>query len=160
LLRRILTCATLFASTLLAPAAFETSEADAAINVSPTREHSIRLKVTRYAEIQAAQRAPYCRGGTGPVCFDCSGLVYASYRWAGLTLPVRTSTQMRGWTKGVSLRYARTGDLLFYSGHVEMVYRKNGIGPKLAVSANTFGRPASIHPIRTQGLLKVGQAVY
>jgi cell wall-associated NlpC family hydrolase len=132
----------------------------AAINVSPASEHRIRLAVNRYAEIQVAQREPYCSGGTGPDCFDCSGLVVAAYRWAGLNLPVRTSTQMRSWTTGTSLKYARTGDLLLYSGHVEIFYRKNGTGPAMAVSAtHTGGPPVNLHPIRHSGLLKVGEVV-
>ena len=86
----------------------------AAINVSAAAEHRIRMAVNRYAEIQVSQREPYCYGGTGPDCFDCSGLVVAAYRWAGVKLPVRTSTQLRRWATGTSLRFARTGDLLFY----------------------------------------------
>ena len=132
----------------------------AAINVSDAAEHRIRTAVNRYAEIQVEQREPYCYGGTGPDCFDCSGLVVASYRWAGVNLPVRTSTQLRLWTTGTSLRYARTGDLLFYSGHVEILYRRNGPGPAMAVAAtHTGGPPVNFHPIRYTGLLKVGKAV-
>jgi cell wall-associated NlpC family hydrolase len=132
----------------------------AAIDVSTASEHRIRLAVNRYAEIQVAQREPYCYGGTGPDCFDCSGLVVGAYRWAGLNLPARTSTQLRSWTTGTSLRYARTGDLLFYSGHVEIFYRGNGTGPPMAVSAtHTGGPPVNFHPIRHSGLLKVGAAV-
>jgi cell wall-associated NlpC family hydrolase len=141
--------------TILAPPAQAT-----AINVSAASEHRIRLAVNRYAEIQVAQREPYCYGGTGPDCFDCSGLVIAAYRWAGVKLPVRTSTQMRSWTTGTSLKYARTGDLLLYSGHVEIFYRKNGSGPAMAVSAtHTGGPPVNFHPIRHRGLLKVGKVV-
>src|SRR4029453_19533555 len=68
--------------TLLAPPA----EA-AAINVSAASERRIRLAVNRYAEIQVAQREPYCYGGTGPDCFDCSGLGVAAYHYAGVNLP-------------------------------------------------------------------------
>ena len=132
----------------------------AAINVSAASEHRIRLAVNRYAEIQVAQREPYCYGGTGPDCFDCSGLVVAAYRYAGVRRPARTSTQMRSWTTGTSLRYARTGDLLIYSGHVELFYRKNGSGPAMAVSAtHTGGPPVNFHPIRRSGLIKVGKVV-
>ena len=138
----------------------EPSAKAAAINVSDTTEHRIRTAVNRYAEIQVAQREPYCYGGTGPDCFDCSGLVVAAYQWAGIKLPVRTSTQLRQWTTGTSLRYARTGDLLFYSGHVEIFYRRNGTGAAMAVSATyTGGPPVNFHPIRHTGLIKVGKAV-
>jgi len=136
--------------------------AAAAINVSDAAEHRIRTAVKKYAAIQVAQREPYCYGGTGPNCFDCSGLVVAAYRYAGINLPargVRTSTQMRRWTTAISLGRIHSGDLLFYSGHVEMAYRSRS-GRMVAVAAtHTGGPPVNFHPIRRSGLLKVGQVV-
>jgi cell wall-associated NlpC family hydrolase len=133
-----------------------------AINVSDATEHRIRTAVKKYAAIQVAQREPYCYGGTGPNCFDCSGLVVAAYRYAGINLPargIRTSTQMRRWTTAISLGHIHSGDLLFYSGHVEMVYRSRS-GKMVAVSAtHTGGPPVNFHPIRRSGLIKVGQVV-
>jgi hypothetical protein len=151
--------------TLLAPPA----EA-AAINVSAASEHRIRLAVNRYAEIQVAQRESYCYGGTGPDCFDCSGLVVAAYHYAGVNLTgrgVRTSRQLYAFTTRTSLAVSRTGDLLFYDydqdgvvSHVEIVYRKGGAGPRMAVSAtHTGGPPVNLHPIRSTGLVKVGKVV-
>ena len=142
----------------------------AAINVSSASEHRIRLAVNRYAEIQVGQREPYCYGGTGPDCFDCSGLVVAAYRYAGVNLQgrgVRTSRQLYAFTTRTSLSVSRTGDLLFYDydhdgivSHVEIVYRKSGTGPRTAVSATyTGGPPVNFHPIRTTGLVKVGKVV-
>jgi cell wall-associated NlpC family hydrolase len=158
---KLLVIAALVAALVVADQTVLRPQARAAgINVSAATEHRIRNAVNRYAEIQVAQREPYCYGGTGPDCFDCSGLVIAAYRWAGINLPVRTSTQLRSWTTGTSLKYARTGDLLFYSGHVEIFYRKGGTGPRMAVSAtHTGGPPVNFHPIRTAGLIKVGKAV-
>jgi cell wall-associated NlpC family hydrolase len=133
-----------------------------AIEVSASAEHRIRTAVKKYAAIQVAQREPYCYGGTGPNCFDCSGLVVAAYRYAGINLPargVRTSTQMRNWTRKISLRHAHSGDLLFYSGHVEIAYKSKS-GKMVAVSAtHTGGPPVNFHPIRKRGLIKVGQVV-
>ncbi|HWD47634.1 MAG TPA: NlpC/P60 family protein [Actinomycetota bacterium] len=133
-----------------------------AIEVSASAEHRIRTAVKKYAAIQVAQREPYCYGGTGPSCFDCSGLVVAAYRYAGINLPargIRTSTQMRRWTTAISLGHIHSGDLLFYSGHVEMVYRSKS-GKMVAVSAtHTGGPPVNFHPIRRSGLLKVGRVV-
>ena len=82
----------------------------AAINVSDAQQHRIRKAVNRYAEIQVAQREPYCYGGTGPDCFDCSGLVVAAYRYAGVNLPgrgVRTSRQLYSFDPGLALRHGR-----------------------------------------------------
>jgi cell wall-associated NlpC family hydrolase len=142
----------------------------AAINVSDARQHRIRYTVNRYVEIQVAQQEPYCYGGTGPGCFDCSGLVVAAYRYAGVNLArrgVRTSRQLYAFTTRVPLRSSRTGDLLFYDydhdgvvSHVELVYRKGGTGPRIAVSAtHPGGPPVNFHPIRHQGLVKVGKVV-
>jgi cell wall-associated NlpC family hydrolase len=49
-----------------------------AIEVSASTELRIRTAVKKYAAIQVAQREPYCYGGTGPNCFDCSGFVVAA----------------------------------------------------------------------------------
>jgi hypothetical protein len=153
--------------TLLAPP----SQA-AAINVSDAGQHRIRYAVNRYAEIQVAQREPYCYGGAGPDCFDCSGLVVAAYRYAGVNLPkrgVRTSRQLHAFTTRVPLKWSRTGDLLFYDDvrdgrlrvtHVEVVYRKGGTGPRVAVAAtHSGGPPVNFHAIRHRGLVKVGKVV-
>jgi cell wall-associated NlpC family hydrolase len=146
--------------------------AAAAINVSDAAQHRIRYAVNRYAAIQAAQREPYCYGGAGPDCFDCSGLVVAAYRYAGVNLPkrgVRTSRQLHAFTTRVPLKWSRTGDLLFYDNvrdgrlrvtHVEIVYRKGGTGPRVAVAAtHSGGPPVNFHPVRTRGLVKVGKVV-
>jgi peptidoglycan DL-endopeptidase CwlO len=144
--------------------------AAAAIDVSNATQHRIRYAVNRYAEIQVAQREPYCYGGTGPGCFDCSGLVVAAYRYAGVNLSrrgVRTSRQLYAFTTRVPLKWSRTGDLLFYDfdhdgvvSHVELVYRKGGTGPRMAVSAtHSGGPPVNFHPIRYRGLVKVGKVV-
>jgi cell wall-associated NlpC family hydrolase len=120
--------------TLLAP-----PSRAAAINVSDAAQHRIRYAVNNSAQIQVAQREPYCYGGAGPDCFDCSGLVVAAFGYAGVNLPkrgVRTSRQLYGFTTRVPLKWSRTGDLLFYDydadgvvSHVELVYRKGGPGP-------------------------------
>ena len=144
--------------------------AAAAINVSDAAQHRIRYAVNGYAQIQVAQREPYCYGGTGPDCFDCSGLVVAAYRYAGVDLlrrGVRTSWQLYAFTTRIPLSWSRTGDLLFYDfdhdgvvSHVELVYRKGGTGPRMAVSAtHSGGPPVNFHAIRYRGLVKVGKVV-
>jgi NlpC/P60 family len=151
--------------TLLAP-----PSRAAAINVSDAAQHRIRYAVNKYVQIQVAQREPYCYGGAGPDCFDCSGLVVAAYRYAGVNLSkrgVRTSRQLYGFTTRVPLKWSRTGDLLFYDydadgvvSHVELVYRKGGTGPRMAVSAtHSGGPPVNFHPIRHGGLVKVGKVI-
>jgi cell wall-associated NlpC family hydrolase len=68
---------------------------------------------------------PYRWGGTGPRGFDCSGLVFASYRSAGTRLPRTTYGMLHSWhLVRVSKARARRGDLAFFgSGHVEIYDR-------------------------------------
>lgn len=66
---------------------------------------------------------PYRWGGTQPGRgFDCSGLVFYSYRQAGMSVP-RTVSQQRRFALPVSASDLRPGDLVFFdnrskSGHV------------------------------------------
>jgi cell wall-associated NlpC family hydrolase len=61
---------------------------------------------------------PYVWGGTGPNSYDCSGLVQAAYRAAGVSLP-RTTQQMIFSGQNVAKSDLRPGDLVFPDpGHV------------------------------------------
>ena len=83
-----------------------------------------RLAVYVWAYQHTAGR-PYCWGGSGPGCYDCSGLVSAAYaRWH--IYFGRTTYQMLASGKLIreSESQARRGDLAFYgSGHVEFFVR-------------------------------------
>jgi murein DD-endopeptidase len=57
--------------------------------------------------------APYRYGGSSPRGFDCSGLVYYSYREAGLQVPRTTGEQYRQ-SERISLASLQRGDLLFF----------------------------------------------
>ncbi|MFI2202372.1 NlpC/P60 family protein [Streptomyces sp. NPDC020192] len=60
--------------------------------------------------------SPYVWGATGPNAFDCSGLVQAAYRSAGISLPRTTYAQINAGRR-VSRSELRPGDLVFfYSG--------------------------------------------
>lgn len=97
-------------------------------HASTTHHHitrKLRLEIWHWALRQRGK--PYIWGGTGPHGFDCSGLVYASYRSHGIHLP-RTTTEMLGNWRLVRIRKsnARRGDLAFFgSGHVELFDRGN-----------------------------------
>jgi cell wall-associated NlpC family hydrolase len=77
-----------------------------------------RAAAVAFAKKQVQARKPYIWGDEGPNSFDCSGLVYAAYRAAGLNWPNwdrLNSALYAGYTKHVSLTELQPGDLLFYS---------------------------------------------
>ncbi|MFI7636544.1 NlpC/P60 family protein [Nonomuraea sp. NPDC049400] len=90
--------------------------------------------VAKILEYALAQRGkPYLWGGTGPDAFDCSGVIYAAYRSAGLTIPRTTFLQ---WPFGEKVLEGQEqpGDLVFFNagpgtsannpGHVGLVVSK------------------------------------
>lgn len=59
---------------------------------------------------------PYVWGGNGPHGWDCSGLVMAAYRQAGVSLPRVADAQYRA-TRSLSRGELRRGDLVFWSSN-------------------------------------------
>ena len=77
-----------------------------------------RLKAVEFAKRQVLAHKPYVWGTQGPNTYDCSGLVFAAYKFAGLNWPDwdrLNSALYSGYTKHVSLNDLVPGDLLFYS---------------------------------------------
>jgi cell wall-associated NlpC family hydrolase len=86
---------------------------------SSTRSNEqMRAVAVEYAKKQVLAKKRYVWGDEGPTTFDCSGLVYAAYRAAGLGWPNwdRLNSSLY-WvsTKRVPLSEIVPGDLLFYS---------------------------------------------
>ena len=106
----------LLAGALIALAVVPLASAPASASSPPHR-----LTALRWAERQAGKS--YCFGGTGPSCFDCSGLVKKAYAHAGVWLPRTTYQMLASWRlHRIPASQRRRGDLAFYgSGHVEMV---------------------------------------
>jgi len=67
---------------------------------------------------------PYCWGGTGPRCFDCSGLTMVAWQQVGVRLP-RTADAVAQTLPEVPLTQVRPGDVLWWPGHVAL-YAGNG----------------------------------
>lgn len=97
----------------------------------------IRAKAVEYAKRQVLARKPYIWGTQGPNSFDCSGLVYAAYKSAGLGYPGWDRVNSRiyySWTKRVPLNELQPGDLLYYSYKADIstihhitIYAGNGM---------------------------------
>jgi cell wall-associated NlpC family hydrolase len=71
--------------------------------------------------------SPYVWGAAGPNAFDCSGLVQAAYRSAGISLPRTTYAQINAGRR-VSRSELQPGDLVFYYSGISHVgiYVGNG----------------------------------
>ncbi|MGZ9932675.1 C40 family peptidase [Streptomyces sp. NC-S4] len=67
--------------------------------------------IVNFARAQVGKA--YVMGGTGPSSFDCSGLVQAAYRQAGVTLP-RMSQAQSSFGTSVSLNALQPGDILYW----------------------------------------------
>jgi cell wall-associated NlpC family hydrolase len=79
---------------------------------------AIRTSAVAFAKAQVQARFPYVWGAQGPKSFDCSGLVYASYKSAGLGYPSWSRLNAALYfvdTKRVPFSELVPGDLLFYS---------------------------------------------
>ncbi|MEU6755960.1 NlpC/P60 family protein [Streptomyces sp. NPDC005409] len=67
--------------------------------------------IVNFARAQVGKA--YVSGGTGPNSFDCSGLVQAAYRQAGISLPRMSQAQSSSGT-AVSLSALQPGDILYW----------------------------------------------
>ncbi len=98
---------------------------------------SQRAKAVAFAKRQVLAGKPYVWGDEGPNSFDCSGLVYAAYKSAGLGWPNwdrLNSSLYYSYTKHVPLSELIPGDLIFYSYngtaakiHHMSIYAGNGM---------------------------------
>lgn len=74
-----------------------------------------RQKVDRAVKITKNQMGdPYAWGAAGPNRFDCSGLIYYSYRRAGIKRVARTSSQQAAQARNIRRKNMRKGDLMFF----------------------------------------------
>ncbi len=102
----------------------------------------------RFALAQVGK--PYCYGGAGPGCFDCSGLTMVAWAQAGVSLPHSSSAQF-GVGRQVSAGELQPGDLIFrYSpiSHVSMY-----IGNGQQVSATHTGDYVKVQSASNPGVV-------
>lgn len=60
---------------------------------------------------------PYCYGGNGPRCYDCSGLTRAAWLSAGKSIPRTSSAQLASLPE-IPISAVQPGDILWRPGHV------------------------------------------
>ena len=71
--------------------------------------------VLNYAYAQLGK--PYCYAGSGPDCFDCSGLTMMAWGTVGVSMPHGSYAQ-QAMFPAVSMDQLQPGDLVFWDGHV------------------------------------------
>jgi peptidoglycan DL-endopeptidase CwlO len=83
----------------------------------PTTTQAGKAVAFAYAQLGK----PYVWGATGPDSYDCSGLMYAAWQAAGITLP-RTTTEEWAGLPHIPMSDLQPGDLILYNGesHVAM----------------------------------------
>jgi cell wall-associated NlpC family hydrolase len=131
----------LLATTLVSP-----PSATAATRVQERIWHGLRIARAQIGD-------PYRYGAAGPSAFDCSGLVYYSYRKAGFRKVPRTSASQARFMNRIKRRNMRRGDFVFFhnSGGVYHVGVFIGFrdGRRYIVHASRPGTPVKRDPIWT-----------
>jgi peptidoglycan DL-endopeptidase CwlO len=84
-----------------------------------------------YARAQVGK--PYCYGGEGPGCFDCSGLTMMAWRQAGVSLPHSSAAQYNVGRR-ISAGELQPGDLIFYYSPISHVSIYIGGGQRISAT--------------------------
>jgi peptidoglycan DL-endopeptidase CwlO len=84
-----------------------------------------------YARAQVGR--PYCYGGAGPGCYDCSGLTMMAWRQAGVSLPHSSASQFNVGRR-ISASELQPGDLIFYYSPISHVSIYIGGGQRISAT--------------------------
>jgi peptidoglycan DL-endopeptidase CwlO len=84
-----------------------------------------------YAMAQVGK--PYCYGGTGSSCYDCSGLTMMAWQRAGVSLPHSSAAQYNVGRR-ISASELRPGDLVFYYSPISHVSMYIGNGQRVSAT--------------------------
>ena len=107
----------LTATTLTAlPATAADGDTQTTSTTQRTVAQRVSARVLSAKDVAMRQRGDaYAYGASGPDRFDCSGLVFYSFRRAGFPVP-RTSGAQAGFTRRIAKQDMRAGDLMFFYG--------------------------------------------
>jgi cell wall-associated NlpC family hydrolase len=84
-----------------------------------------------YARAQVGK--PYCYGGAGSACFDCSGLTMMAWAQAGVSLPHSSAAQYNVGRR-ISASELQPGDLIFYYSPISHVSIYIGGGQRISAT--------------------------
>jgi cell wall-associated NlpC family hydrolase len=84
-----------------------------------------------YARAQVGK--PYCYGGAGSGCFDCSGLTMMAWQQAGVSLPHSSASQINVGRR-ISASELQPGDLIFYYSPISHVSIYIGGGQRISAT--------------------------
>jgi cell wall-associated NlpC family hydrolase len=84
-----------------------------------------------YARAQVGK--PYCYGGAGSGCFDCSGLTMMAWQQAGVSLPHSSASQINVGRR-ISASELQPGDLIFYYSPISHVSIYVGGGQRISAT--------------------------
>jgi cell wall-associated NlpC family hydrolase len=84
-----------------------------------------------YARAQVGK--PYCYGGAGPGCYDCSGLTMMAWQQAGVGLPHSSAAQFNVGRR-ISASELQPGDLIFYYSPISHVSIYIGGGQRISAT--------------------------
>jgi len=114
------------------------------------KESLLAKPITTYEIALKYLGAPYCRGGAGPKCFDCSGFTQYVYKKKGKDIS-RTATGQYRESKKISRGDAQVGDLVFFFSSGGNIYHV-GIyaGNGKVIHSPKPGRPVKIEKIWTK----------
>jgi len=121
---------------------------------APSAPSGAAAAAVAYAKAQVG--IAYCHAGTGPTCFDCSGLTSQAWKAGGLTTIPRTSgAQFAAYPK-VLLDQLQPGDLLFpadptqhvgiYIGNGTMVHATKPGSTVKEVAIATYAVTQAVRP--------------
>lgn len=138
------------------------------IALAPSAEAATSIKAKAYSTAKAQIGDPYVYGATGPNAFDCSGLVYYSYKKNGKYLKYKSggkwrtarTAQQEYWAASkISKSSRKPGDLVFFGGknniyHVGFYYgwKYKGKTGGFILHAPKTGRNVKVEKIWTSSV--------